>query len=280
MSGKPREARHIVDDVCELFKAWEDGKKSNKLNFMFESKESSELCKRFITIFKLKELPNYKDVSSLTDARWAVLEYSNRKKYPLWALKYAGCSEALQQLIDNIVKICDPNGLANQELIGTTAKAIKNLELDLSLLLVEPDAFKKGFLAFLKQDEKVNLKDHELDSVYEYLVRHLQGEIGRWTENEVKLQELYWRMEQQSGGEGGQGVEGELGGQGGQGVQGIQGEGGQGSGGFGADEAQKRKDSAKNVVTNADSDLMRKALMELVEKGNNEVIDILLSYVQ
>ena len=111
-------------------------------------------------------------------------------------------------------------------------------------------------------------------------MRHLQGEIGRWTENEVKLQELYWRMEQQSGGEGGQGVEGELGGQGGQGVQGIQGEGGQGSGGFGADEAQKRKDSAKNVVTNADSDLMRKALMALVEKGNNEVIDILLSYVQ
>ena len=61
-SGKPRESRHIVDDVCEVFKAWEDGKKSNKLNFMFESKESSDLCKRFINIFKLKSLPGYKDV--------------------------------------------------------------------------------------------------------------------------------------------------------------------------------------------------------------------------
>ena len=90
-------------------------------------------------------------------------------------------------------------------------------------------------------------------------------------------------MEQQSGGEGGEGNQGGEGGEGGEGEQGGQGDqggqGGQGSGGFGADEAQKRKDSAKIVVTNADSDLMRKALMELVEKGNNEVIDILLSYV-
>ena len=72
-----------MDDVCEMFKAWEDGKKSNKLNFMFESKESSDLCKRFINVFQLKKLPGYKDVSSLTDARWAVLEYCNSKGFPL-----------------------------------------------------------------------------------------------------------------------------------------------------------------------------------------------------
>ena len=195
-SGKPRESRHIVDDVCEMFKAWEDGKKSNKLNFMFESKESSDLCKRFINVFKLKTLKGYKDVSSLTDARWAVLEYCTQKKYPLWSLKYAGCNEAMSSLIDNITKVCDPNGLANQDLINITANALKNLEIDMSMLLVDDNNFRRGFVAFVKADEITKVQDSEFESVYEYIKTHLQGEIGRWTEMEVSNQVKNWRIEQ------------------------------------------------------------------------------------
>ena len=72
---------------------------------MFESKESSDLCKRFINIFKLKALPGYKDVSSLTDARWAVLEYCKRRGYPPWSLKYYDCPEQMAVLLDNITKV-------------------------------------------------------------------------------------------------------------------------------------------------------------------------------
>lgn len=194
-SGKPREARHIVDDVVELFKAWEDGKKSNKLNLMFESKESSSLCKRFISIFKLNKLTGYKDVSSLTDARWALLSYANQQGYPLWALKYSGCSDELAELVDNINKVCDPTGLSNQELINTTSKAIKNLEIDLSVLLNKENVFRTGFVNFLKMDEVAKVQDHEIDQVYIYLKQHLQGEIGRWSESEVKAQEKNWRIE-------------------------------------------------------------------------------------
>lgn len=194
-NGKPREARHIVDDVVELFKAWEDGKKSNKLNLMFESKESSSLCKRFISIFKLNKLTGYKDVSSLTDARWALLSYASQQGYPLWALKYSGCSDGLAELVDNINKVCDPTGLSNQELINTTSKAIKNLEIDLSVLLNKENVFRIGFVNFLKIDEVANVQDHEIDQVYIYLKQHLQGEIGRWSESEVKAQEKNWRIE-------------------------------------------------------------------------------------
>ena len=195
-SGKPRESRHIVDDVCEIFKAWEDGKKSNKLNFMFESKEASSLCSRFINIFKLKSLPGYKDVSSLTDARWAVLEYCNRKGYPLWSLKYNGCTQDMSDLIDNITKVCDPNGLGNHDLIGKAATQIKNLELDLSMLLVSDSNFKNGFVSYVKSDEVARVQDGEFDEVYDYIKKHLQGEIGRWTENEVSNQVKNWRIEQ------------------------------------------------------------------------------------
>ena len=194
-SGKPREARHIVDDVVELFKAWEDGKKSNKLNLMFESKESSSLCKRLISIFKLNKLTGYKDVSSLTDARWALLSYANQQGYPLWALRYSGCSDELAALVDNINKVCDPTGLSNQELINTTSKAIKNLEIDLSVLLNRENVFRIGFVNFLKMDEVAKVQDHEIDQVYIYLKQHLQGEIGRWSESEVKAQEKNWRIE-------------------------------------------------------------------------------------
>lgn len=194
-SGKPREARHIVDDVVELFKAWEDGKKSNKLNLMFESKESSSLCKRLISIFKLNRLTGYKDVSSLTDARWALLAFAKQQGYPLWALKYSGCSDELAVLIDNINKVCDPTGLSNQELINTTSKAIKDLEIDLSVLLNKENVFRIGFVNFLKMDEVAKVQDHELDHVYFYLKQHLQGEIGRWSEEEVQKQEKNWRIE-------------------------------------------------------------------------------------
>jgi hypothetical protein len=40
------------------------------------------------------------------------------------------------------------------------------------------------------------VQDHELDEVYDYIKRHLQGEIGRWTEVEVSNQVKNWRIEQ------------------------------------------------------------------------------------
>jgi hypothetical protein len=44
-------------------------------------------------------------------------------------------------------------------------------------------------------DEVAKVQDHEIDQVYIYLKQHLQGEIGRWSESEVKAQEKNWRIE-------------------------------------------------------------------------------------
>ena len=283
MSGKPRDNRNLVDDVCELFKAWEDGKRSNKLNFMFESKESSDLCQYFLHTFHLNSLPGYKDVSSLTDARWALLEYAKRNGYPLWSLKYTGCKDELITLVDNIVKICDPNGLANQEMIGQTAKLFKKADLDLNLLLVEPDVFKNGFLVFLKQEEKVALEDEEFDSVYDYLKKHLQGEIGRWSESEVKIQELYWRMEQNSGGsQGGQS------GTGNQGSTSLHGNTGNQGGSVGSqasdipsgEELKKKRSETLQLIAELDEKRIRKFVEDLIENEDNYIIDTILKYVR
>ena len=85
-NGKQRSAQHLVEDVVELFRSWESGKTSNKLNFIFESKEAGRVCKALIKMFKLNTLQGYSDISSLKDARWAVLhEYSKLKGYPVWS---------------------------------------------------------------------------------------------------------------------------------------------------------------------------------------------------
>ena len=284
MSGKPRDSRNLVDDVCEAFKAWEDGKKSNKLNFMFESKESSELCRFILDTFHLNSLPDYKDVSSLTDARWALLEYAKKNGYPLWSLKYTGCKEEIVTLVDNIVKICDPNGLANQELIGQTAKSFKKLDLDLNLLLVEPDVFKKGFLAFLRKEEKVVLQDSEFEAVYDYLKKHLQGEIGRWSESEVKIQELYWRMEQNEGGQG-------------QSDHTDHHEGGQDDSGNPIDygsstgsqsvinepthaDLQKKKEETLHLVSGLTDQHVRQFVKNMIVNEDSYIIDTILKYVR
>lgn len=110
--GKPRLAQHLVDDVIETFKSWENGKPSNRITFMFETKEAGQLSKQLIKVFKLKSLKTYSDISSLKDARWAIShEYAAEKGYPLWALKYAdGTNEEMSSLIDRIVRISlNPN---------------------------------------------------------------------------------------------------------------------------------------------------------------------------
>jgi hypothetical protein len=44
-------------------------------------------------------------------------------------------------------------------------------------------------------DDVAKVQDHEVELVYSYLKQHLQGEIGRWSETEVKAQEKNWRIE-------------------------------------------------------------------------------------
>ena len=197
-NGKQRTAQHLVDDVVELFKAWENDKTSNKLIFMFESKEAGKVCKNLIRMFSLNKLKNYSDISSLKDARWAVIHgFCKEKGYPLWALKYAeDCTVELRDFINNLTKVVlDPESMKNPSLLTDTMNAYDLLKTDFgNLLLPTEDNFRRGFEAYMKKVEFVNLKDEEIASAMAYLHGHLQGEVGTWTEEEVKDKLKNWRM--------------------------------------------------------------------------------------
>lgn len=199
-NGKPRTAKHLVDDIVEMFKVWESGKTSTKLNFMFESKEAGSITKNLIKRFKLDRLPGYSDVSSLTDARWAMThEYSAGVGYPLWSLKYVpDCSEENKELIDGIIKvITDSESVKNPQLMSRVAEGLKN-NIDLGNLLLESaNNFEKGFKNYVMGLEYINMTEPEFAEAKAFLCGHLEGTIGLWTERGVEDTLKNWRLDQQ-----------------------------------------------------------------------------------
>ena len=203
-NGKQRTAQHLVEDVIELFKAWERGKTSNKLNFLFESKEAGSVCKMMIRLFKLDKMKGYSDISSLKDARWAVLhEYSKLKNYPLWSLKYTDdpdINDERRQFIDNLMKVVlDSESMKNPNLLDETVTCYNGSKLEIGNILMDNrDNFRKGFLVYMKSIDIVNIKDDEIVNARQYLDSHLQSEVGFWTEDEVKDKLKDWRMSQKT----------------------------------------------------------------------------------
>ena len=183
-----------------MFKAWENGRTSAKLNFMFESKEAGSITKNLIKTFKLNKLPKYSDVSSLTDARWAMThEYSAGVGYPLWSLKYVPeCSDENKELIDGIIKvITDSESVKNPTLMAKVAEGLKN-NIDLGNLLLESaNNFEKGFINYVMGLEYINMTESEFAEAKAFLEGHLEGTIGLWTERNVEDTLKNWRLAQQ-----------------------------------------------------------------------------------
>lgn len=199
-NGKPRTHQHIADDVVCLFKYWEEGKGYDKLEFRFESKESRNLCKNFIDLFRLKEFKEYNDISSLKDARWAIThEFAKKTQFPLWSLKY-NCNDNadIKTLIDNILKICGADNMRDPQLLTETVTLIGEYRIDFANLLNNNnDEFKVGFFNYLKSVEAVAIQDDEFDSALDFIHKNLQAEVGLWSEDEVKNVLMEWRISTQ-----------------------------------------------------------------------------------
>lgn len=285
-NGKQRSAQHIVDDVVEMFKAWENGKSSNKLNFMFESKEANKVCKSLIRMFSLNKLKGYSDISSLKDARWAVThEYAKEKGYPLWSLKYCdACTPELAELIDNIRKVVsDPESMKNPSLLEAMINSydLQKMEFN-NLLIPSSDNYRKGFEAFMKDVEFVNVANDEIDEAMEFLRGHLQGEVGLWTEFDVKDKLKNWRMAKQAsaGGNSGGGASGGYppvaGGYpigGGTGTSG-------GSGQISEPGIDDRCNAIKKKIVSLDSQKLVDIISKLADVKNSYILNLLEQYVQ
>ena len=229
-------------------------------------------------MFGLNKLKGYSDISSLKDARWAVLHvYSKEKGYPLWSLKYTDdCTGDMKEFIDNLMKVViDPESMKNPKLLEATINGYDMLKTDFgNLLLPQENNFQRGFVTYMKGVEIVDVKDEEVETAIKYLHGHLESEVGMWTEEEVKDKLKDWRMTtiqpvqpvqpasipgvpQQPASVGAQPIAP---------VPVIS-----------PDDLKKKRTKAINRVNNSDD--LHQAIKNMINAEDSNVIDILLKYV-
>lgn len=196
LNGKPRDVQNLVEDVVELFNAWEKDKESNKLEFRFETKESRNVCDTLVKTFKLNNLKGYSEISSLTDARRAFrYGYLTEKGFPLWSLKYydESIKDGMKTLLDNVLRIIETDNTRDPKLLNDTLDGFQTYKFELGNYLNDAEAFKKGFENYLLQLPNINFRDEEFDEAFGYLEQHLENSRGLWSEEEVSKEMSNWR---------------------------------------------------------------------------------------
>ena len=203
-NGKPITAKRMQELIYETFKIWETGSssKSSNVDVKFETKEESAIAKGLIQLFSLNQLREYKDVSSLIDARWALRRaYCAEIGYPLWSIKYCPAIEALPnkedicKMVDNIIAVCSETGAKDPQLMSDTADQLTTLKYEMiPLLNRDSKNFEKGFHDFLMAEKSIKLKDSEYNDAVLYIQQHTEQEVGFWTEQAVVEQLLRYRV--------------------------------------------------------------------------------------
>lgn len=203
-TGKPINAQRMQELIDDTFKIW-DGASNNihKVDVKFETKEEGSIAKGLISMFQLGKLKDYKDVTSLTDARWALRNgFCPQVGYPLWSIKYCdklqvlNCKEKIVKLTDNIITIYTEVGSKNPALMVETDNLITEVKFEYMPLLSyeEENYFENGFRNYLLADRIVNLKDNELDVALAYIRQHMESGVGLWTEVAVIEQLKNWKL--------------------------------------------------------------------------------------
>ena len=203
-TGKPINSQRMQELIDDTFKIW-DGASSNihKVDVKFETKEEGSIAKGLISIFQLGKLKDYKDVTSLTDARWALRNgFCPQVGYPLWAIKYCdklqnlSCKDKICKLTDNIITIYTEVGAKNPALMVETDGLITEVRFELTPLLncEETNNFENGFHNYLKNDPNVNLQDADYEEALNYIRQHMESGVGLWTESSVIEQLKNWKL--------------------------------------------------------------------------------------
>ena len=203
-NGKPINAQRMLEYITDTFKIWESGSSSNihKVDVKFETKEEGAIAKGLISLFGLNKLNEYKDVSSLTDARWALRNgYCQKIGYPLWAVKYCdklqsySCKEQIQKLTDNIITICREIGQKDPHMLVETTNLLTEVRYEYSTLVTDDGQnFDNGFRNFLFAEPNVQLQVEDYDAAFSYIRQHMESGYGYWTEDAVIEQLKNWKL--------------------------------------------------------------------------------------
>lgn len=205
-NGKPINAQRMLELITDTYKIWETGSKTNlhKVDMKFETKEEGAIAKALINVFQLNNLKGYSDISSLTDARWALRQnYCAEAGYPLWAVKYCKkiddnypqIKDKLWTLTDNIIKIYTEVGSKDPHMMVETDHLLTELKYEYSgLVSLESKCLEDGYRRFLLSNENVNLQENDYAAAVDYIKKHMEGAVGLWTETAVTDKLKDWKI--------------------------------------------------------------------------------------
>lgn len=197
--GKPIEKEIMRDKILDLFKYWENGTGSNKLEVRLGTAEEKKLITALTVVFNLQ------DIESLSDLRWGIRDWIKESQYPLWVFKLSeNANEEIMLAIDNIIELIETMDTEiSQSDIKSVLDAVKVVETDLKFLVIKKEKSRELFIAWLKKIEKIEIKDEEIGSAIAYIRRNMPEEIGvaSWKEDNVRERVKDWYIEKSKPGQ-------------------------------------------------------------------------------
>jgi len=191
-TGKPIEKEMMRDKILDLFKYWETGKESSKLEVRLGTPEEKELIHELSDIFSIK------DIESLSDIRWKIRNWIKDSQYPLWVFKWSeNLGDDIKTGIDKIIELTES---MERDITHTDIKnsldSVSLVRTDLSLLF-KVSKSRPLFIIWLKQIDNVVIKEQDIEDVIRYIRQNMPEEIGveSWKENRVREKVKDWYIE-------------------------------------------------------------------------------------
>ncbi len=191
--GKPIEKEIMWDKILDLFKYWESERGLNKLEVRLGTAEEKKLITDLTGIFNLM------DIESLNDLRWGIRDWIKESQYPLWVFELSeNANEKIKLAIDKIIDLIESMDIEiSQSDIKGVLDAVKVVETDLKFLIFKKEKSRELFIIWLKNIEKIEIRDEEIVNATAYIRRNMPEEIGvaSWKEDNVREKVKDWYIE-------------------------------------------------------------------------------------
>ncbi|MDP2835756.1 MAG: hypothetical protein Q8N97_02095 [Methanobacteriaceae archaeon] len=190
-TGIPIQKENMRDLVLNLFRFWETGRGSEKLNVRFGSHDEEMLINCLNLLFK------FDNVRSLNDTRWQIRDWVKKIGYPIWIFKFSrNINLNAENAIDTIFKIIKS---VDEELtdkkISEYLDKIELAKYDLDLILNQKN-YREFFVKWINDIKSIDLAPSDYDELILYIKKNMQEEVGSWTENKTREVLKDWEIDQ------------------------------------------------------------------------------------
>ncbi|MDI6889415.1 MAG: hypothetical protein QMC83_00520 [Thermodesulfovibrionales bacterium] len=191
-TGRPITQSMMKDKTTELFRCWQEGISSSKLEVRLGTLEEKELVETLGDIF------SFDNVNSLNDLRWEIRKLVKDMGLPIWSVKYLDVKDGVKNAVDEIFILTkNVDSEIGYDDVKRILEAVKNNKLDLELTL-KKDKIQQGFIQFLQYIDSVSIFYSDIGEIIDYLYKNMQEEVAQWEIDKVESKVKDWWIKKQT----------------------------------------------------------------------------------